>query len=101
MLIARPGRSVAAPFLAVVAALAMVGCGSDGPDKEALVGKLKSSDTFEGVTDPQASCIADVVIKRVDAGDVQKYVDGEISDLPEPENESQVEAEVMKCRDAK
>jgi hypothetical protein len=79
----------AMPAAIAVAALLLGGtaCGGDKVDKGALVSKIKSDSSFTpALNDSQAGCVADVVIKYVDSGDVNKYIkDGK--ELPEPKKD--------------
>jgi hypothetical protein len=83
------------PAVAMVAAVAFgtAACGGGGDvDKSALVAKLKTESDFKTLTDNQASCIADVVIKYVNKDDVNKYVKGDAKELADPPKDKEGEA---------
>jgi hypothetical protein len=85
---------------ALPAALAAAGlmfgsaaCGGGGDvDKGALVAKLKTESDFKSMTDTQAGCIADAMIKYFNKDDVNKYVKNQGEKLPDPPKDKQDDA---------
>jgi hypothetical protein len=71
-------RAVPAALAAAALLIGGTACGGGSDvDKSALVSKIKSDDAFTPkLTDPQANCVADVVIKYIDSSDVDAYLKG-------------------------
>jgi hypothetical protein len=92
-------RAVPAALAAAGLLLGATACGGGSDvDKGALVNKIKSDQAFSpGLTDPQANCVADVVIKYIDSGDINTYIkDGK--QLPDPKkDEDKATAEMQGC----
>jgi hypothetical protein len=84
----------------IAGAVGACGSGSAQPDKAALVSKLKAGGSFKGASEPQLNCIAGVIMKHVSSGDVKKFVDGKVSELPDPTDGPRALADVQKCKDA-
>jgi hypothetical protein len=91
-------RAVPAAFAAAALLLGGAACGGDKVDKTALTNKIKSDESFTPrLTDQQASCAADVVIKYVDKGGVNEYIKSG-KDLPEPtKDKDKATAELQAC----
>jgi hypothetical protein len=86
-------RVLPAVLTAAAVILGSAACGGGGDvDKGALVSKLKSDTDLKGLTDSQANCMADVVIKYINADDVNKYVKGEVKTLADPPKDKEGEA---------
>jgi hypothetical protein len=86
-------RVLPAVLTAAAVAFGTLACGGGGDvDKNALVAKLKTESDFKTLTDGQAGCIADVVIKYVNKDDVNKYVKGESKELADPPKDKEDEA---------
>jgi len=91
-------RVVPAAIAAAALLLGGTACGGDKVDKGALVNKLKSDTSFTpALNDSQAGCVADVVIKYVDSGDVKNYIkDGK--QIPEPKKDKdKASSELQGC----
>ena len=82
-------RAVPAALAAAALLLGGAACGggSSSVDKSALVSKIKSDKAFTpALSDTQAGCVADVVIKYIDSSDVNTYIkDGKA--LPDPKKD--------------
>ena len=80
---------------AVLTAAALIfgasACGGGDVDKGALVSKLKADPDLK-LTDAQASCMADAVIKYVDADGLNKYIKGDAKEIPDPPKDKEDEA---------
>jgi hypothetical protein len=91
-------RVVPAAMAAAALLLGGTACGGDKVDKGALVTKLKSDSSFTpALTDSQAGCVADVVMKYLDKGDLNNYIkDGK--QLPEPKKDKdKASSELQAC----
>jgi hypothetical protein len=82
-------RAVPAAFAAAALLLGASACGGGDVDKGALVSKLKTDKDFTpALSDAQAGCAADVLIKYLDASDVNAYIkDGK--EVPEPKKDKE------------
>jgi hypothetical protein len=81
----------AVPAAAAAAALLLGGtaCGGDKVDRSALVNKVKSDAEFTpALNDVQAGCVADVLIKYIDKGDINAYVKSGKT-IPEPKKDKE------------
>lgn len=91
-------RVLPAAMAAAALLLGGTACGGDKVDKGALVTKLKSDTSFTpALNDAKAGCVADVVIKYIDASDVNKYIkDGK--SIPEPKKDKdKASSEMRNC----
>lgn len=63
--------------IALLVALSLAACGgSDGVTRPEVSAKLKSDSEFKTLTDAQRDCLADLMVKKGDKGDLRKWVDG-------------------------
>lgn len=62
----------------VVAALALglAACGGSNVTKADISNKLKADPQFKVLNDAQRDCLADLMLKKGNKGDLQKWVDG-------------------------
>jgi len=73
------GRVVAGLAAAVIVTFGASACGGSGGghvDKAKLVSKLKTDQTYKSMNSTQLSCVADVIVKYGNAGDINDYVNG-------------------------
>ncbi|HVQ93732.1 MAG TPA: hypothetical protein VMU51_22030 [Mycobacteriales bacterium] len=91
-------RAVPAAFAAAALLLGGAACGGDKVDKTALTNKIKSDTSFTPrLTDTQASCAADVVIKYIDSSGVNDYIKNG-KELPEPKKDKdKATSELQAC----
>jgi hypothetical protein len=86
----------------VVAALALglAACGGSNVSKTDISNKLKADPQFKVLNDAQRGCLADLMLKKGNKGDLQKWVDGK-KDLGEVRGDSSgMETDAKKCTKA-
>ena len=69
-------RSLAAVALAVVIPFGLAACGDTNVSKSDISTKLKADSRFKVLNDKQRDCLADVMLKKGNKGDLKKWVDG-------------------------
>jgi hypothetical protein len=70
-------RSAATAALAVLLPLGLAACGADANvSKSDISTKLKSDSQFKVLNDKQRDCLADLMLKKGNKGDLKKWVDG-------------------------
>jgi hypothetical protein len=91
-------RVVPAAVAAAALLLGGTACGGDKVDKSALVTKIKSDTSFTpALNDSQAGCVADVLIKYIDSGDVNNYIKNG-KQIPEPKKDKdKASSEMQGC----
>jgi hypothetical protein len=93
-------RTFAGLGVALALTLSASACGG-GVDKDKLVSKLKSEDSFKSVPDNQLKCIAEVAIKYGDKSKLNDYIDGKkmnaMDSAISSKNEKKAEAASKKC----
>lgn len=63
--------------LAILLPLGLAACGSDAKvSRSEISAKLKSDAQFKVLTDKQRDCLADLMLKKGNKGDLRKWVDG-------------------------
>jgi hypothetical protein len=86
----------------VVAALALglAACGGSNVTKADISSKLKADPQFKVLNDAQRDCLADLMLKKGNKGDLQKWVDGK-KDLKDVRGDSSgMETDAAKCAKA-
>jgi hypothetical protein len=70
-------RHAATAGLAITLSLGLAACGGDAKvSKSEIAGKLKSDATFKQLNDKQRDCLAALMLKKGNKGDLRKWVDG-------------------------
>ncbi|MEN3360591.1 MAG: hypothetical protein V7637_4573 [Mycobacteriales bacterium] len=93
-------RAVPAALAAAALLLGGTACGGGGGDvdKTALTNKVKADTEFTpALTDAQAGCVADVLIKYIDTSDINAYIKNG-KGVPEPKKDKdKAGAELQGC----
>jgi hypothetical protein len=70
-------RPVAVAALAILVPLGLTACGSDPKVSQTDVSsKLKSDTQFKSLNDKQRDCLADLMLKKGNKGDLKQWIDG-------------------------
>ena len=70
-------RPLAAAVLAAVIPLGLTACGSDAKVSQTdVAAKLKSDVQFKALNDKQRDCLADLMVKKGNKGDLKQWIDG-------------------------
>ncbi len=91
-------RPVAVAVLAAVLPLALTACGGDPKvSKVDVSSKLKSDAQFKALNDKQRDCLADLMLKKGNKGDLKQWIDGKkkLEDIKGDSNG--IESAASKC----
>ncbi len=69
-------RTIATIVLAGVLPLGLAACGGAKVSKTDISAKLKSDSQFKALNDKQRDCLADLMLKKGNKGDLKDWVDG-------------------------
>jgi hypothetical protein len=90
-------RPVATAVLAVMIPLGLTACGGTNVSKSDIAAKLKSDSQFKVLTDKQRDCLADLMLKKGNKGDLKKWVDGKKKIDDVRGDSSGIESSARKC----
>lgn len=69
-------RSIATVVLAGALPLGLAACGGAKVSKDEISAKLKADSQFKVLNDKQRDCLADLMLKKGNKGDLKAWVDG-------------------------
>lgn len=90
-------RALAVATLAVALPLGLAACSGSNVTKADISNKLKSDPQFKVLNATQRDCIADLMLKKGNKGDLQQWVDGKKKIEEVRGDSSGIQGDAMKC----
>jgi hypothetical protein len=90
-------RIASRSLVVALAALGLAACSGADVSRTDISNRLKSDPQFKVLNDKQRGCIADLMLKKGNKGDLKKWVDGDKKMDDVRGDSAGIQADAMKC----